>query len=101
MYLARVLGRAASSYLSGDDEDAQPSYRVYWIVVQLLEVIFGILASLLLYAFSRYREYHADAGGARFTTKHAMISALRTIHGLHQRPEYAAVSDEYATLKFE
>lgn len=47
--------------------------------VLLLEMLLGILASLVLMAFSRYREYRADEGSARNVGKDKMIQALKRL----------------------
>ena len=41
------------------------------------------LASVVVAWFSRYREFRADAGGARLEGKDAMISALSRLGGQH------------------
>lgn len=48
------------------------------------EIVFGILASVVVMWFSRLREYRADEGGAALTSRDSMISALRVLGG--QRP---------------
>lgn len=47
--------------------------------VLVLEILLGILASLVLMAFSRYREYRADEGSARSVGKDKMIQALKRL----------------------
>ena len=51
----------------------------YILFVYLFEIVFMILGSLVTAAYSRHREYRADAGGAKLTSKGAMISALQTL----------------------
>ena len=45
----------------------------------VLETVFGILASLVLMAFSRHREFRADEGSSRLVGKDKMILALRRL----------------------
>jgi heat shock protein HtpX len=40
----------------------------------ILQIVFGILASLIAMKFSRYREFRADEGSARFLGKEKMIA---------------------------
>ena len=48
-----------------------------------MQLVLGILASLVVYAFSRRREYAADAGSARLLgTPSPMIAALRRLGNL-------------------
>ena len=51
----------------------------YFVVVIVLEIIFGLFASMIVMAFSRYREFRADAAGARLAGRGRMISALERL----------------------
>lgn len=51
------------------------------------QIVLGILASMLVMWFSRYREFRADAGGARLASKQKMIAALRALQRAHETPE--------------
>jgi heat shock protein HtpX len=53
------------------------------ITVVVCEIVFGILASIIVAAFSRHREYRADAGAAGLMgTPVPMVGALRRLGGL-------------------
>ena len=52
-----------------------------FIATFVFEILFGILASIVVMWFSRMREYRADEGGANLTSREAMISALRVLGG--------------------
>jgi len=55
----------------------------FYITVFVCEMLFGILASLIVMWFSRQREYRADAGSARlFGTPTPMIHALERLAGM-------------------
>lgn len=54
---------------------------VYFMTVMAFQVIFGMLASVIVMAFSRYREYRADSGGAMLAGKEKMIAALQRLQG--------------------
>ena len=43
------------------------------------QVVFGMLASIVVMWFSRQREYRADAGGAELAGKQKMIAALQKL----------------------
>lgn len=64
--------------LSRDDDDAIGwfTYNAIYIVFQ---IIFGFLASFVIMWFSRVREYRADIGGAKYTSKASMIAGLRRL----------------------
>lgn len=51
----------------------------YWIVVVIAELVLGILATLIVMAFSRWRELRADAGSARLVGAPKMIAALERL----------------------
>jgi heat shock protein HtpX len=48
-------------------------------VVFVLDLIFGVFASIIAMWFSRWREFRADAGGAQLAGRHKMIAALERL----------------------
>lgn len=50
------------------------------------ELLFGLLASLIVMAFSRRREFRADSGGARLAGAQNMISALESLKRSYNEP---------------
>lgn len=75
-----VLSRLISSVLTSQlDERARFGAQIALFYV--LQILLGILGSLVVNAFSRYREFRADAGGARIAGREKMISALRALAG--------------------
>ncbi len=75
MFLARVIAAAVAR--GGDNE--RPNFAIQFGVTIALQILFGILASIVVRAFSRYREYRADAGGAKVAGKDKMLAALRRL----------------------
>jgi len=51
----------------------------YFMTVMAFQAIFGILASIIVMGFSRYREYRADNGGADLAGRQKMIAALERL----------------------
>ncbi len=51
----------------------------FWIAEMAAQILFGILASIIVMSFSRKREYRADAGGATLAGRQKMISALQAL----------------------
>ncbi len=49
--------------------------------VFVLEIVFGILATMIVCWFSRQREFRADAGSAHLAGKRKMIAALQRLSG--------------------
>lgn len=61
----------------------------YYVVQLLAQIVLGILASMIVMWFSRYREFKADAGGANLAGRVKMISALRALQRNHEAPPLA------------
>ena len=78
MFLARVVAFFVSRFLVKSEKEESSPF-VYYITVFALEIVFMILGSLVVAAFSRRREYRADAGGARLCGPESMISALQAL----------------------
>lgn len=78
LFFSRLI---ASVILRGgnDRENRGPNPFLYFIVVQLLDMVFMLFGSMLVAWFSRYREYRADAGGANLAGKEKMIMALQAL----------------------
>ena len=73
--LARVVGRVIDGYLSGNRR-RRPGIG-YFVIVIVLDMVFGLFASMIAMWFSRHREFRADAGGAQLAGRDKMIAALR------------------------
>lgn len=56
----------------------------YFLTVIVLQIVLGVLASMIVMAFSRWREFRADAGGARLAGRNNMIAALKRLKQAHQ-----------------
>jgi heat shock protein HtpX len=78
MFFARILAFVVSRALSKDKE-SESSYGISYLLVFVFEIIFMLLGSIVIATFSRFREFRADAGGARLAGKENMISALHRL----------------------
>lgn len=74
MFFARLIAMAVRQAL---DEDY--AWFVSFLVYILMTIILSILGSLVVTAFSRRREYRADAGGADYAGRQNMINALKRL----------------------
>ncbi|WP_242103446.1 protease HtpX [Lysobacter sp. M2-1] len=74
--LARVVGRVIDGYLSGGRDGPGLGY---YAIVFVLDMVFGLFASMIAMWFSRHREFRADAGGAALAGKPKMIAALERL----------------------
>jgi heat shock protein HtpX len=79
IFLARVVGTVIDSLVSGQRDERSNEGMFYFATVIVLQIVFGVLATLIVMAYSRRREYRADAGGARLAGRVNMIDALRVL----------------------
>lgn len=88
---SRVVGHLVDRVVFKTERGHGPAFYITSIVAQL---VFGILASMIVFWFSRRREYRADAGGASLAGREKMISALeklrRTVGQPHLPDQLAA-----------
>jgi heat shock protein HtpX len=89
LFFSRVLAFAVSQALrSRDDRDSGGGYFLQFLLVMVFQVVFGLLGSIVVCWFSRWREFRADAGGARLAGRRNMIDALQALRRLYN-PEVA------------
>ncbi|MDH6148551.1 MULTISPECIES: protease HtpX [Paraburkholderia] len=80
IFLARVVGYFVDKTLFRTERGVGPGF---YITVIVCEIIFGILASVIVAYFSRRREFRADAGSAQLlASPRPMINALARLGGL-------------------
>ena len=76
MFFARVIAFAISR-----GGDSRSSYGTNFMVVMVLQIVLGILGSLVTAWFSRQREFRADRGAATLAGRDRMIAALQRLAG--------------------
>lgn len=79
MFLSRVIAYFVSQAVK---EDARP--LVHMLVYIVMDIVLGILATILVFWFSRKREFRADRGSAVTAGREKMISALEALQKLHR-----------------
>ena len=80
VFFARVVGYFVDKVVFKTERGVGMGY---YITVIVCEIVFGILASIIVAWFSRQREYRADAGAANYLgTPRPMIAALARLGGL-------------------
>ena len=84
MFLARLAGFFVDRVLLKNERGLGIGYYITSIV---MEIVLGILAMPIVMWFSRYREYRADAAGARLAGTGNMIAALERLKGGSQMPD--------------
>lgn len=95
IFFARIAAFAVQKALGKDNEEI--GGMAYWLTSIVFEILFSILASVIIFAFSRYREYRADLGGAQFTGKQNMIAALKKLQASSEKIDTHQKS--FATMK--
>ena len=78
IFLARLIAGVIRN------NNQQMGQLAYFAIVIVLEMVFGILASIIVMWFSRQREYRADAGAARLAGANKMIKALERLKYNHE-----------------
>jgi len=79
MFMSRVIAQIISNAMRDEDGRGGLGFLSYYLVVFVLESFFMVLAYIPIAAFSRWREYRADAGAARLTSAEAMARALESL----------------------
>jgi len=87
IFFSRVIAHLVNSVLSGNREGGSQSNSygmTYFAVSMVAQVLLGFLANMIVMWFSRYREFHADKGGANLAGRDKMIAALRRLQSVNQ-----------------
>jgi len=81
VFLSTVIGHVIDRVVFKTEQGHGPAY---FIVSMIAQVLLSILATMVVMWFSRYREFKADAGGARLSTNRKMADALRRLQAAHE-----------------
>jgi heat shock protein HtpX len=83
IFLARVVAYAVDQFLRRDDNEARGPGIAFTVTSVVCDLLFGLVASIIVAWFSRQREYRADRGAASIMgTPRPMIAALQRLGGL-------------------
>jgi heat shock protein HtpX len=83
MFFARIIGHTVDRVLFKNER----GYGIgFWIATFVAEMVLGILATIIVMWFSRFREYRADEAGARFAGRQSMIKALQRLKAEYDVP---------------
>ena len=83
MFLAWALAIALTRG-SDRDDDRGGNFFMQWMLMNVFQTVFMLLGTIVVCAFSRWREFRADAGGARYAGREHMLSALKTLQAVHE-----------------
>lgn len=92
VFISRVIGHVVDRVVFKVERGHGPAF---WIVSILAQVLLGLLAMTIVMWFSRYREFRADAGGARLAGRYKMIAALKRLQQFQATTE---MPDELAAM---
>jgi heat shock protein HtpX len=101
VFFAKIIANIIDSALSWDDEERSWWSFTYIMIDMALQMIFWLIAGIIVMWFSRHREYKADAWSAFFVWKDKMIDWLRTLQKLEPVLIKTDDSDPNATFKIE
>lgn len=90
IFLSRIVAYIASQFVR---EEMAPI--VHFIAIIVFQILFSILGSLVVFAYSRHREFHADRGGADLAGRDKMKHALESLRAYTNR---ASIGDEDAAI---
>jgi heat shock protein HtpX len=79
MFLARIIAFAVRQ-----GSDSRNAYFLSFVVMIVLQIVFGFLGMIVVAWFSRAREFRADAGGAALAGRGSMVAALRRLMDTRQ-----------------
>jgi heat shock protein HtpX len=80
VFLARIVGTIVDRVVFRTTRGVGPGY---FVTVLVCQIVFGVLASIVVAWFSRRREFRADAGSAKYLgTPQPMMHALARLGGL-------------------
>ena len=81
VFFSRIVGHFIDRVVFKTERGYGPGYYIGSIVAQ---IIFSLLANIIVAWFSRRREFRADAGGANLSSKRQMADALRALQRVHE-----------------
>lgn len=81
MFLSRVIGYVVDKVVFKTERGTGP---VFFVTMIIAELVLGVLASMIVMWFSRQREFRADAGAARLSSRSKMIAALERLQAQHE-----------------
>ena len=82
IFFSRIIAQIAAAQVK-----EQLAGLVFFVCNIVLQIVFGLLASVVVMWFSRMREYRADAGSAKFVGTGKMVAALRKLQQMHGQVE--------------
>jgi len=83
IFFARVIGYTVDRVILRNERGHGIGF---WVTTIIAEIFLSILASIIVFWFSRKREYRADSGAADLVGKKPMVGALESLKASIQQP---------------
>lgn len=83
LFFSRIVGAAVDRAVFKGNGRGMGYFAAY----MMAQIVFGILAQMIVSWFSRKREYRADEGGALYADRQSMIDALQRLKTASEHPE--------------
>ena len=83
IFFSRVIGYLVDRVVFKVERGHGPAF---WVTAIVAELVLGVLATIVVMWFSRYREFRADAGGANLAGRNKMIAALERLQLNYGQP---------------
>jgi len=94
VFLARIVAFAVAQFVR-----SELAPIVHFLAIIIFQILFSILGSLVVFAYSRHREFHADRGGADLAGKDKMRHALESLRAYADRATVDGQDTAVATMK--
>ncbi|MEI3613460.1 protease HtpX [Pseudogracilibacillus sp. SO30301A] len=94
VFLSRVVAYIASQFVRSEIAPI-----VHFIAILVFQILFSVLGSIVVYAYSRHREFHADRGGADLAGRDKMRHALESLKAYANRATVGEEDTAVATMK--
>lgn len=99
LFLSRILAFVLSQALRSRDDRDSGGGALQYLLAMVFQIVLSILGSLVVFWFSRWREFRADAGGARLAGRQNMIDALRALQRVHDPEAIQAQSQQHPAFQ--
>ena len=94
VFLSRVVAYIVSQFVRNEIAPI-----VHFIAIIVFQILFSILGSIVVFAYSRHREFHADRGGADLAGRDKMRHALESLKVYANRATVGEEDTAVATMK--
>jgi heat shock protein HtpX len=99
IFFAKVAAWGIAQAMQRNDDEHSPSFFLVFAIEMVLQVVFGLLGTIVVCWFSRQREFRADSGAARLVGAASMIGALQRLGSVQVESPFERGQETVAALK--